>query len=300
MNKQSSPQVSFFLGDTWCYYKFYCGPKTGDRLLAQTLAPLAADLQQKKHIDGWFFIRYADPSGHIRWRLQTQKAEALGPIITAVHQGLSPWLDKGLVWKVQTDTYHREIERYGRETMGLSEAFFHYDSQMVAKLVALLDGDEGERIRWLMALRATDHLLDDFGFNLDEKSEMINHFRDGYGKEFGMNKVLKQNLESKYRKEKKEIERILSADGLAEDEYLPFYRVITERSVALQPITAEIRRLTGQPDSDLTLKNLLHSYLHMMNNRIFRSRQRLHELVLYDFLALYYRSLIARKKSLKA
>lgn len=296
MNEINSPQASFLLGDRWCYYKFYCGPKTGDQLLIDGLAPLAEEWAARGSIDGWFFIRYSDPSGHIRWRLQLKEPQALGQIIASVQAALAPWLDLRLVWKVQTDTYQREIERYGRDTMEAVEAFFHHDSRMAAALISLLDGDEGERIRWLMALRASDRLLDDFSLNLNEKAAMIGDFRDGYGREFGMNKALKQHLESKYRKNKKEIERVLCADSQNEDEYSPYYQAIRSRSQALAPIAAEIRRLTGRPDSDVDLKSLLGSFLHMMNNRIFRTRQRLHELVLYDFLSLYYRSLLARKK----
>lgn len=295
MTNQTQPRQAFFLGDNWCYYKLYCGPKTGDRLLAQALAPLTQDLQQRGLITGWFFIRYADPSGHLRLRLLTKETDHLAQIITAMHRALTPWLEQGLVWKVQTDTYQRELERYGRDTMELSETFFHHDSRMTADLVALLDGDDGERVRWLMALRASDRLLDDFGLSLDEKSVMINDFRDGYGREFGMNKALKQHLETKYRKDKPVIEQVLLAEGTAEDEYQPLYRVIQSRSEALAVAAKEIRRLAERPDSDVNLKSLLHSYLHMMNNRLFRSRQRLHELVLYDFLALFYRSQLARR-----
>jgi len=38
------------------------------------------------------------------------------------------------------------------------------------------------------------------------------------------------------------------------------------------------------------------SYSHMMVNRLFKSKQRLHEMVLYDFLHRYYKSEIARQK----
>ncbi len=296
MNEIASPQTSFLLGDRWCYYKFYCGPKTGDQLLIDGLSPLAEEWVAKGSIDGWFFIRYNDPNGHLRWRLQVKEPQALGQIISSVQAALTPWSDLRLVWKVQTDTYQREIERYGRDTMELAEAFFYHDSRMVSRLISLLDGDEGERVRWLMALRASDRLLDDFSLNLDEKAAMIGDFRDGYGREFGMNKALKQHLESKYRKDKKEIERVLYADSQNEDEYSPYYQAIRSRSQALAPIAAEIRRLTGRPESDVDLKSLLGSFLHMMNNRIFRTRQRLHELVLYDYLSLYYRSLLARRK----
>lgn len=286
----------FFLGDEWCYYKFYCGPKSADLLLTQVLSPAAEDMLAGALIDSWFFIRYGDPRPHLRLRLHLGQPQYYHAVIDKLHGLLLPWVEQGLVWRVQTDTYQREIERYGSDTMALSEAFFHLDSRMVTGILAQLDGDAGERLRWFMALRASDRLLDDFALTLEEKASLIAGFRDGYGREFGMNKGLRQQLEAKYRRDKKEIEAVLEANEEAAHEYQPLYRVIAARSAALRPLAAEITALTSRPGSDVTRNDLLHSYLHMMNNRFFRTRQRLHELALYDLLALHYRSRLARQK----
>jgi thiopeptide-type bacteriocin biosynthesis protein len=168
---------------------------------------------------------------------------------------------------------------------------------MVTGILAQLEGDAGERVRWLMALRASDRLLDDFGLNLEEKAALIRELRDGYGSEFGFNKALRQQLETKYRSDKKEIEAVLGADETDEGDYRSIYQVIAVRSATLRSLAVEINSLTERPESDVKRNDLLNSYLHMMNNRIFRTRQRLHELVVYDFLVLYYRSRLARKKS---
>jgi thiopeptide-type bacteriocin biosynthesis protein len=287
----------FFLGDAWCYYKFYTGPKSADLLLTQVLAPAAADLLAGGCIDSWFFIRYFDPHAHVRLRLRLGAPGHYHAVIDKLHGLLLPWVEQGLVWRVQTDTYQREIERYGRDTMALSEEIFHLDSLMVVGTLVQLDGDAGERVRWLMALRASDRLLDDFGLTLDEKEALIAKFRDGYGREFGLNKGTRQQLRAKYRRDKREIEEVLGADEAAEGEYRPLYQVLAARSAALRPLAAEINSLVNRSESDVKRNDLLCSYLHMMNNRFFRTRQRLHELVLYDFLALYYRSRQARQKS---
>jgi thiopeptide-type bacteriocin biosynthesis protein len=294
----SQPLRPFFiLGDAWCFYKFYSGPKSADLLLTQVLAPAVAEMEVEGLVNSWFFIRYSDPRTHLRLRLRLSKPEHYHAVIDKLHGLLLPWVEQGLVWRVQTDTYQREIERYGRDTMALSEEFFHLDSRMVTGILAQLEGDAGERVRWLMALRASDRLLDDFGLNLEEKAALIGEFRNGYGREFGLNKALRQQLETKYRSDKKDIETVLGADEAAEGEYRPLYQVIATRSAALRPLAVEINSLSGRPESDVKRNDLLNSYLHMMNNRIFRTRQRLHELVLYDFLALYYRSRLARQKS---
>lgn len=49
----------------------------------------------------------------------------------------------------------------------------------------------------------------------------------------------------------------------------------------------------------ITIEYLLTSYIHMMLNRLFKSKNRIYELVLYDFLRRYYASKIARKSSIE-
>ncbi|MCC8199436.1 MAG: hypothetical protein LIP06_12945 [Tannerellaceae bacterium] len=47
---------------------------------------------------------------------------------------------------------------------------------------------------------------------------------------------------------------------------------------------------------NLDIEYLISSYIHMMMNRIFRSRNRVHELIIYDFMDRYYKSKVARSK----
>lgn len=48
-----------------------------------------------------------------------------------------------------------------------------------------------------------------------------------------------------------------------------------------------------------TLYFTLEGYIHMHCNRLFSSRQRMNEWVIYDFLYQYYRSQVARRKNIK-
>ena len=49
----------------------------------------------------------------------------------------------------------------------------------------------------------------------------------------------------------------------------------------------------------LSIDSLLASYIHMMMNRLFKSKNRLHELVLYEFLYRYYKGEQAKEKYIK-
>ena len=76
---------------------------------------------------------------------------------------LAPHLSDGTVWKVSTDTYDREVERYGGDAgIELAEQIHAADSDAVLEVLGLLDGDFGEaapETRWKLCLYATDRLL---------------------------------------------------------------------------------------------------------------------------------------------
>lgn len=290
------PKTTYFLGDSWCYYKFYAGPKTTDLLLTQTLSPLADHLLSEDYIDAWFFIRYMDPHPHLRFRLHLRNQEDLLSLIKQVHAALSPWVENRLVWRVQTDTYEREIERYSRALMELSEDVFYHDSRMVVGILKHFKDDSSEHMRWLIALRANDRLLNDFKLTLADRSELVQKSRDSVSPEVWRTKLLRQQLDTKYRRNKSDIEAVLNAADDLPGEYAPLNEIIAARSIALQPLAERIIEQTTRIDGGVNRNDLLQSFLHMMNNRFFRTRQNLHELVIYDFLALYYRSCLARQK----
>ncbi len=131
-------QRRFALGSEWLYYKIYLGPKMGDQVLMHHLGPLAQHLINKGWIDSWFFIRYQDPRFHIRVRFHLTDLRFLAPIISYLSQQLTPLLEEQLIWTLQTDTYQREIERYGSNTIALAEKIFFLDSQCIVKALQIV------------------------------------------------------------------------------------------------------------------------------------------------------------------
>ncbi|MCX8492045.1 MAG: thiopeptide-type bacteriocin biosynthesis protein, partial [Cyclobacteriaceae bacterium] len=120
-------QRSFLSGDQWCYVKIYCGVKTADKILIDVLKPIAHELLAKEKITMWFFIRYADPDHHIRVRFSGH-GNFYAEVTETLNKAFAPYLESHLIWKVQTDTYNRELERYGAVNMDNSESLFFYDS----------------------------------------------------------------------------------------------------------------------------------------------------------------------------
>lgn len=295
MNKKRT----FIIGDEWLYFKVYTGFKTADTILTDTIFPLAQYFLKENLIDHWFFIRYADPHFHLRIRFHIPKNENIASIIHHFNHAMQDYINQDMVWKVQIDTYQREMERYGIELIELSEKLFYFCSEMVCKIIALEEVKQDENLRWLSGLKMMDTLLTDFGYSLQEKWALLNSLQDGFGKEFSINKDARRQFGQKYRTEKSRVEKILDKTSEQDNEYVALFKPIFEKSEASKTIIEKIksRKPIAEEEKETSfLHSNLSSYIHMMLNRLFRTQQRTHELVLYDYLFRYYNSLKARHK----
>ena len=281
----SNTQRSFIIGDEWLYYKLYTGPKTADLVLTQIIKPVTDNLLARGVIDKWFFIRYADPKHHIRVRFHYTDASKVGEIINALQPSLATYIQQDLIWKIQIDTYQREIERYGENTMEASENLFFYDSKMMVDFLDMIDEEEGEELRWLFSIRAMDTLLTDFGYDEDQKLALMERLKTGFGKEFGMNKFLKKQMDKKFREEHEKIKEFMVFTRDNNPDYAPIIDLLEARSEQNNTVANAI---VQQVDKN-RLDNLMSSYIHMLMNRLFRSKNRLHEMVLYDLLFRTYK-----------
>ena len=287
---------AFIIGDEWLYYKIYTGHKTADAVLTDVIKPLGEKLVKEGFADRWFFIRYGDPKSHIRVRFHNKDEKKLSEVMFAFKEAVRPYIDHNLIWKVQADIYQREVERYGANTMELSEEIFYCDSKMIAEMLDMIEGEEGEKIRWLFSLRAMDALLDDFKFGIDKKFELLSKLRYGFGEEFNMNKQLSKQIHGKFREHKQEIATVLDRSKDQNSEMQPLFQLLQQKSAAIKTAAAKILEIETEGKLQIALNDLMSSYLHMLCNRIFRSRQRMHELVVYNFLSAYYRQEVMREK----
>ncbi len=281
----ANTQRSFIIGGQWLYYKIYTGPKTSDLVLTDVIKPVVDTLLANEVIDKWFFIRYNDPKHHIRVRFHYTDPKNVGDIINALHGPLEHYTKQDLIWRIQIDTYQRELERYGNETMEQSETLFFYDSKMIVDFLDMIDEDEGEELRWLLSIRAMDTLLNDFGYDEDQKLALMERLKTGFGQEFGMNKFLKKQMDKKFREEHDKIKEFMVFTRENNPDYAPIIDVLEAKSQHSKAMIENIRSLVDQPRLD----NMMGSYIHMLMNRLFRSKNRLHEMVLYDLLFRTYK-----------
>lgn len=285
---------NFSLGSEWAYAKIYCGSSTADELLSAVIRPLTEKLVAAGILDGWFFIRYADPASHLRVRF-TGGPLFYNRLIEELSRLLAPYEEAGIVANVQYATYSRELERYGSENIGATEVLFHHDSVAVTKILAALAGEPAGRHRWLCALLSVDWMLRDFGYDTARKQALLHHLQAGFKEEFNSSHPAARKLYGhKYRQERAAIERILQQDQDATGMYKPAFSILAERSqhwrASIDSILAHQRSRTAS----VTLDKLLESYIHMSMNRFFKTKQRMYEAVLYDLLHQHYKSMRGR------
>lgn len=285
----------FSVYSEWIYFKVYCGPKTAETLLKNTILPFIEEGIKTQKFEHFFFVRFKDDDTHLRIRFFNSNIENQLQLKKEFMLVLQGYIDNGLVHKIVIDSYVREIERYGEGLVGYTEKLFHSDSLAILRFINLLeDENESEKYRLLFALRGIDMLLIDFGFSPSGKLEMLRLIQSAFFKEFGGHSSLQKQLNDKYRKYQKDIFSHMDYHQDAKNEIEAAVEVFQIRSEMNKPIVKNI--LSQMPtDNKHILFELMQSYIHMFMNRLFISHQRNYELVVYHFLEKFYMSQIAIK-----
>ncbi|HKQ18769.1 MAG TPA: lantibiotic dehydratase, partial [Candidatus Eisenbacteria bacterium] len=288
-------QRSFLPGSEWLYAKLYLGKSTADAVLREVIGPVTREVQASGAVDSWFFIRYGDPHWHLRVRFHGDARRLTTEVVPALQAAVAPLLADRRLSRMQLDTYDREIERYGGPAgILLAERLFHADSEAVLAIVDALEGDEGADARWRLALCGIDTLLNDLSFDDNSKRTVLTQIREGFFREFGGSKPLRIQLDQKQRAERRAMESLLDPARAATSDLAPGLAILKTRSDRNAPLAAELRRLEQAKRLTLPLTQIAPSLIHMQVNRLIRSAQRPHELVLYDLLAAIYDSRAAR------
>jgi thiopeptide-type bacteriocin biosynthesis protein len=278
----------FCIGSEWLYYKIYTGVKTADIVLLEKLYPVVLDLKAQNLISKWFFIRYKDPEEHIRIRFYVEKPENTSIIISKLYPVLNKLLEENIVWKVQTDTYQREIERYGKNTMVDSETLFWHDSEMILRYLDIKPSFTKKETPLFFSFRAIDTLLNSFSLTNTDKLALMDELKSSFKKEFDADKVLKKEMDKHYRELSQEAQSFMS--GTAINDYLGIFEAIQERQ---NQSDKTIRRIKDK--LQIPLPGFLMSHIHMMINRQYTSKQRMYESVIYDHLHRSYKTVEHRQ-----
>ena len=283
-------QRLFIAGTEWLYYVIHVGPQTSDRFLTDSLAPQADALIKSNAIDKWFFIRYKDEKGmHLRVRFHLEDPQQIGTVIGSMRAALAPYIQNRLVSDVSINTYKREIERYGATTIEDFETLFFISSELAIAIISRTDNSSEKK--WLLGMRAIDVFLSGWEYDIPKKKQLLEELKNGFGREFGIDKFARKHLNRKYRDNRTEIENMVGAGDPDFERVFEKFRQGNSKPIAsIQKKVA----LLEEVDTDDLLKDYLGSYIHMLCNRLFPSKQRLSECILYDLLFEYYYSRQAR------
>ena len=280
-------------GSDWLYAKLYTGAATADHVLREVVAPIVSRALESGAADAWFFVRYGDPDWHLRVRLRGEPTRLVQEVLPALHEVAAAGIGTGQIWKLQIDTYERELERYGGEVgMLLSEQVFHADSDAAVAMLETLAGDEGADLRWRLTLRGLDMLLADLGLGLDAKRALAQRGRRAFAREIGLSAAQERQLGARFRKERGGLEALLEGNPDPGGPLARGVEILRRRSPRLRPLGSRLR--ASLPTE--RVERIVASYLHMHANRMLRSAAREQELVLYDFLLRLYEGQAARER----
>ncbi|MBV8253974.1 MAG: lantibiotic dehydratase [Chitinophaga sp.] len=298
--KRDKPvQRTFSLGSEWLYAKIYCGPKWMDKLLTTAVFPIVNHLKNEGLADSWFFVRYQDPENHLRLRFHLTDPDHTQAVIQEINQALQDYTTDEIVYKIQYDTYTRELERYGAENIAHCEHLFHLDSELILELLPHIQSGNQEFYRWIFAVKGADILLHNLGLTLQQKIDTLSAVRAGLFQEFHGDHALQFQLNNKYREYQDAINGILTTAARSFPLADVIYDLFGQYQHDSQDNCTELRIACSDPVSqqENRLQRLTTDLIHMMMNRFFLANQRLHELIVYHCLVKHYTGVLAKEKT---
>jgi lantibiotic biosynthesis protein len=156
-------------GSDWLYAKLYCREEQQNEILT---GPLRLLLEYFKQQMRCFFVRYHDPSPHLRLRFQGVPTFLVGAFFPACIAWLQALIQQEWISHFAFEGYEREIERYGGvRGMEIAETLFVVDSRLVLELLALPllpDGISREET----AIVSIDHFLRSLNLTWQQRSQL--------------------------------------------------------------------------------------------------------------------------------
>ena len=274
-------------GSEWLYFKIYTGIKTTDIILEEVIPSVLSYFQENNLILKWFFIRYSVPKPHIRIRFLLINSKEYNNILNYIHNVLDTYVESGEINNIQLDTYKRELERYGYSTIEDAESLFNMNSELTLDYLHLNDDE-----KIIIILFYIDRLLSQIGLSVNEKLQWIKDYNTSFKEEFNADKNLNQQLDKKYRAFSPKF-----LDFSQSLESKEFRDLILENLHLSNDALENICNSYDKDTNPRALQLFFQSIFHMAINRMFISQQRLFEMIIYDYLHRYYKTLSYSKQN---
>jgi thiopeptide-type bacteriocin biosynthesis protein len=288
-------QTIFQLGSDWLYVKLYCNALAADFLLSEIIAPFCEMLHQSNELDKWFFIRYYDPEPHLRVRFNINESKlSWSSLLEAFQIQIQPYLENGLISALKTDPYVREMDRYKLLPYNQMETIFFVDSYMICRCLRDLAEHNDPDLRWLLALRGCETLLNAAGLSVIEKFMLVKRLHSDFSLEFNAATKDIVLLDQKYRTHKKRIHSFLDLRYELPDDITPFTKNFELLAGGIERTFIATNSLAGDE-----LIETAAQVMHLFLNRWFNQMHRKQEWILYHFLKKYYDTVLNLEKSAK-
>lgn len=273
-------QHKYIIGSEWAYFKVYCGPVASERILVRNVYPLVMKLYANQLIDKFFFVRYSDPHPHLRLRFHLRDKLSYQSVVNELNKTLSSEILNRIIWKFTSDTYVREMSRYGVNSISIIETVFSKDSLFV--LQQLHREKAKEEDEWLFELSYIYQFASLIFTDRKDIDLFLTAVSDNYLREFSNPEMSKVLLDKKYRIYNEQITKEIK-------------QPVKQIGIHLQQLLPEIIQLKEiYCDNNDFLINLFVSIIHMHFNRVYKTEQRKYESVVYYFLKKQFKSMASR------
>lgn len=275
-------QRKFYIGSEWLYLKIYGNPIILDEILVKNVPIITNKLIKKELIEYFFYIRYEDPDFHLRLRFKIKSMGSLLEIIGIFNQLLSKKSLENQIYSVQIDTYKREIERYGKETIELVEKLFCFDSVRVLNLLKFSKMSEKE-IRWLLGMKTIHYYFDLFQTQMETRLNIMRRVVDNFKIEFN----IKSSGYSKILLKKYKFDRGIINDFFLNEkkEYYECFKINKKFFTIQKDI---VNHILEQKNKENKIEDLIADIIHVSINRLFIYDLRLSEMICYEYLLKFY------------
>jgi thiopeptide-type bacteriocin biosynthesis protein len=170
-SRPTSEQRVVTPGGPWLYIKAY-GPRAlqDDMLIA--VRALAEEARADRLVRTWFFIRYSDPSPHLRLRFAGEPETLIRELLPRLSRLLDRAVRNGSCASFSVETYEREVERFGGPAgIDIAETIFGIDTRTTIELLALAQGPGLPLDETALAVLSIDEFLRAVG--LDEEARLL-------------------------------------------------------------------------------------------------------------------------------
>jgi thiopeptide-type bacteriocin biosynthesis protein len=286
--KKNNVKRIYLPGDEWIYLKLYCHPATSNSILTKNIRSFITWLKKQNILKGWYFIRYADPDHHLRIRIQISK-DGTTEVLKYFDKKILNHVEKGSVNNLLLDTYKREIERYGEDTIEYVEQVFQVSSELVTNYLKNIAKAPTDYSELHLAIISVDAMLEIFFPQITGRINLLKCVYESMKHEFEDSKQVKFQLDNKYR----EYSYFINSTNMNN---VLITRVAGKKEFNAYLKTLSLLKANVAHLSPGKLIKLIADIAHMHLNRLFNEKQRKQEFIIYYLLYKYYLSLEARKE----